>query len=57
MSDGNCNTVNQSQGMTNNVGFTFSVGDTIMWFTISFEQDNYNLVTPNITFSVYVLLA
>ena len=43
--------------MTNNVGFTFSVGDTIMWFTISFEQDNYNLVTPNITFSVYVLLA
>ena len=29
------------QLMTNNVGLTFSVGDTIMWFTISIEQDNW----------------
>jgi hypothetical protein len=28
------------QGMTNDVGLTFSVGDTILWFTISIEQDN-----------------
>ena len=28
------------QGMTNNVGLTFSVGDTIPRFTISIEQDN-----------------
>ena len=40
-----CNTVNllippkNIQGMTNNVGLTFSVGDTISWFTISIKQD------------------
>ena len=28
------------QGMTNNVGFRFSVGDMIPQFTISIEQDN-----------------
>ena len=28
------------QGMTNNVGLTFSVGDTIRESTISIEQDN-----------------
>ena len=27
--------------MTNNVGLTFSVGETIPWFAISLEQDNY----------------
>ena len=27
--------------MTDNVGLTFNVGDTILWFTISVEQDNY----------------
>jgi hypothetical protein len=27
------------QGMTNNVGLTFSVGDTMAGFTISIEQD------------------
>ena len=28
------------QGMTNIVGFKFSVGDTTLQFTISIEQDN-----------------
>ena len=28
--------------MTNNVGLTFSVGDTIPWLTIGIKQDNYN---------------
>jgi hypothetical protein len=28
------------QGMTNNVGLAFSVGDTTSQFTISIEQDN-----------------
>ena len=28
------------QGMTNDVGLTFGVGDTTPWFTISIEQDN-----------------
>ena len=28
------------QGMTNNVGLTFSVGDTTSQLTISIEQDN-----------------
>ena len=27
------------QGMTNNVGLTFSVGETILWFTFSIEQN------------------
>ena len=47
VSDSFCNTVNlqsppnkKLQGMTNNVGLTFSVGDTIPRFTISIEQDN-----------------
>jgi hypothetical protein len=43
--DSNCNTVNlyspqKLQGMTINVGLTFSVGDTIPWFTSSIERDN-----------------
>ena len=43
--DSNCNTVNlyspqKIQRMTNNIGSTFSVGDTIPWFTSSIEQDN-----------------
>ena len=29
-----------AQGMTNNVGLTFSVGGTTPRFTISIEQDN-----------------
>ena len=45
VSDSNCNTLNPYspkilQGMTNNVGLTFSVGDTIPRFTISIEQHN-----------------
>jgi hypothetical protein len=46
VSDINYNIVNLSstqknlQGMTNDGGLTFSVGDTIPWFTISIEQDN-----------------
>ena len=31
---------NNLQGMTNNVGLTFSVGGTILRFTISIEQDD-----------------
>jgi hypothetical protein len=38
--------------MTNNVGLTFSVGDTTPWFTISIEQDDLELVTVNIIFIV-----
>ena len=38
--------------MTNNVGLTFSVGDTTRWFTLRIEQEQLELVTPNITFSV-----
>ena len=28
------------EGMTNNDGLTFSVGDTMLWFTIRIEQEN-----------------
>ena len=46
VSGSNCNTVYNPpkylQGMTNNVGLTCSVGDTIPGFTISIEQDNLN---------------
>ena len=28
--------------MTNNVGLTFSVGDTTLWFTSNIEQGNWN---------------
>ncbi len=28
------------KGLTNNVGSTFSVGNTTPWFTISMEQDD-----------------
>jgi hypothetical protein len=28
--------------MTNNVELTFSVGDIILWFKISIQQDNQN---------------
>jgi hypothetical protein len=34
--------------MTNNVGLTFSVSDTISQFTISIERDQLELVTLNI---------
>jgi hypothetical protein len=45
VSDSNCNIIichppGSLQGVTNNVGLTFSVGDTIPWFTIRIEQDN-----------------
>jgi len=45
VSDNTCNIVNlyppkKLQGMTYHLGLTFSVGDTISWFTISLEQDN-----------------
>ena len=43
ISDNICNIYNHPktlQGMTNNVGLTFSVGDTTPWFTNSIEQDN-----------------
>ena len=48
ISDSNCNMKiynpsRNSQGMTNNVGLTFDVGDAILQFTISIEQDNSNL--------------
>ena len=45
ISDSNRNTVKSTipkkvyKGMTNYVGLTFSVGDTILRFTISIEQD------------------
>ena len=39
VSDSNCNIVNL-QGMTNNVGITLTISDTIPRFTISIEQDN-----------------
>ena len=45
VSDSNCNTVilwypQNLQGMTTNVGLTFSVADTILRITIGIEQDN-----------------
>ena len=47
VSDNNCNIVNlnpakKSQGVTNNVGLPFNVGDTTTRFMISIEQDNQN---------------
>jgi hypothetical protein len=33
--------LNFLQGMANNVGLTFSVGDTIQRVTLSIEQDKY----------------
>ena len=39
-------------GMANNVGFTFSVGDTTLRLTISIEQDKSELVPLNIIFRV-----
>ena len=41
VSDSNCNTPQNLQGMTNTIGLMFSVGDTILQFTISIEQDHY----------------
>ena len=38
--------------MSSNVGLTFSVGDTTLQFTISSEQEQLELVTLNIIFSV-----
>jgi hypothetical protein len=61
VSDISCNIVvlqssQNLQGMTNNVGLTFSVGDTIPPpFSISFEQRQLQLVTLNILFSVVTL--
>jgi hypothetical protein len=57
VSDSNCNTMNMLfhkilQGVTNNVGLTCSVGDTMPQFTISIEQDNQELVTLIFIFSV-----
>ena len=46
VSDNDCNAINLeslknfTKGMTNNIGLTFSVGDTIPRFTISIDQDN-----------------
>ena len=45
VSDSDCDSINlyppkKLQGMTNNVGLTFSVGDAIPQFTISIEQDD-----------------
>ena len=47
VSDSDCNTVGLQfplnlQGITNNVGLAFSVGDTILRFTLTIEQDNLN---------------
>ena len=39
------------QGMTNNVGLTFRVDDTIPRITISIEAKQLELVTLNIIFS------
>ena len=55
VSDSNCNIVNpksmiiynppkKNQGMINNVGLAFSVGNTTLQFTISIEQDNFRLI-------------
>ena len=41
--------------MTNNVGLTFSVGDTILPSTISIEQRQLELMTLDIIFSVVTL--
>ena len=38
----NYNPPENFQGMTNNVGLTFSVGDTILQFTINIKQENWN---------------
>ena len=43
--------------MTNNIGLTFSVGDTIPQFTNSIDQGQLELVTLSIIFSVAVGLA
>ena len=45
VSDSNYNIVNlqfpqKITRIANNVGLTYSVGDTILWLTISIEQDN-----------------
>ena len=45
VSDKKCNTANlhspkNLRGMINNVRLTFSVGDTLPWFTINIEKDN-----------------
>ena len=61
VSDSNCNTVNLhspndffSQGTTNNVGLTFSVGDTTPWVTISIEPRRLGLVALNIILHLLV---
>jgi hypothetical protein len=57
VSESICNIVNllsfkKLQGMINNDGVTFSIGETIPRFTISIEQDKLELLTLNIIFSV-----
>jgi hypothetical protein len=47
VSDNNCSTITyyapkNLQGMTHNVGLTFSAGDTTLRFAISIEQDTLN---------------
>ena len=34
------NSLKKLQGMTNNVGITFGVGDSALQFTVSIEQNN-----------------
>ena len=48
VSDNNCNIVDpyspiKLQGKTTKFRFTFSVDDTILQFTISIEQENYQI--------------
>ena len=39
----------------NNVGLTFSVGDTILWLTISIKHNHQKLITPlNVIFCVVI---
>jgi hypothetical protein len=45
VSDNNCsiahlNSLKKLCGMINNFGLTFSVGDTLLWFTLSIEKDS-----------------
>ena len=56
-SDSNCNIVIDNppknlQGLTNNVGLRFTVGDTLLRFTISVGEDNLELVTQNTIFNI-----
>jgi hypothetical protein len=37
--------------MKNNVELTFIIGDTTPWLTISIDQDNLEMMRPNVIFS------